>query len=76
MKNSLKTLCFSSFLIVCFSFYSQPTKAANPYKIVWQKCAPGSDTTYVIRCRLTGGEECFANWQGHCNGDAELEPGA
>jgi hypothetical protein len=40
---------------------------ANPYKVVWQACPSGSEVEYVIRCRLEGGEECFANWQGHCD---------
>lgn len=47
-----------------------PTANANPYKVVWQKCAVGDP---VIRCRLIGGEECFANWQGHCNDAASLD---
>jgi hypothetical protein len=28
--------------------------AANPYKIRWQICGPGSAFTKVIRCRLEG----------------------
>jgi hypothetical protein len=45
---------------------------ANPYKVVWQRCSPGSEVEMVISCRLVGGEECFANWQGHCDEPASL----
>ncbi|MCE7055606.1 hypothetical protein LZF95_13035 [Algoriphagus sp. AGSA1] len=45
---------------------------ANPYKIVWQRCAAGSEVDWVIRCRLEGGDECFANWQGFCDEPPEI----
>lgn len=73
MKNFMKVFGFASVLFVGASFITPLETSANPYKIVWQKCAPGSPVTHVIRCRLEGGDECFANWQGFCNEDPIIE---
>ncbi len=54
-------------LLINLNFQVTSTASANPYKVVWQRCAEGSEVEYVIRCRLEGGEECFANCQGHCD---------
>jgi len=72
MFKTVKISCFSLLITLSSFFFSASIVSANPYKIVWQRCAPGSDQTMVIRCRLEGGEECFANWQGHCNEPPEI----
>jgi hypothetical protein len=66
----MKKMLFGFLGIAFLSLTLVPTSktmAANPYKIVWQHCGPGSQVDMVIRCRLIGGDECFANWQGHCD---------
>lgn len=43
----------------------QPTSGeSNPWKVVWEWCVPKNE--YLIKCRLEGGETCYANWQVPC----------
>jgi hypothetical protein len=65
----MKKIFFSFMGLILLSLTTIPSfqASANPYKIVWQRCAPGSEVEMVIRCRLEGGDECFANWQSHCD---------
>ncbi|SNS68599.1 hypothetical protein SAMN06295967_11641 [Belliella buryatensis] len=73
MKNFMKVFGFASILFIGVAFIAPSETNANPYKIVWQKCAPGSPTEKVIRCRLEGVDECFANWQTFCDEEPTIE---
>lgn len=66
----MKKMLFGFLGIAFLSLTLVPTSktmAANPYKIRWQICGPGSSVEQVIRCRLDGEGECFANWQTFCD---------
>lgn len=71
----MKKMLFGFLGLVFLSLTLFPTSnawAGNPYKIVWQHCGPDSEVSMVIRCRLVGGDECFANWQAHCDEAPEV----
>jgi hypothetical protein len=63
----------ASVILVALATLIAPPVSANPYKVVWQRCGEGSEVDWVIRCRLVGGEDCYANWQGFCDEPASLD---
>lgn len=64
----IKKILIAGAFVLPFSLLSVETAEANPWKINWVTCPPGSVNIKVIRCGLSGSSECFANWQDFCDG--------